>query len=144
MYIRYDTYTYITYSRIFHTTLVELRPSIELGLPLMADSVGQELVHHVLALRGNKVLGAGKVKLHGFRLFHLGVLTRVAPPTKRRRARKVLVGEDLVGKYFVGFVGKDTVGEDFVGKCLVGFVGKDSVGKDLIGEDIKDSVGGTL
>ena len=50
----------------------------------------------------------------------------MAPPNKRRRARKVLVGEDLVGKY------------------LVGFVGKDSVGKDLIGEDIKDSVGGTL
>ena len=56
----------------------------------------------------------------------------------------MLVGEDLVGKYFVGFVGKDTVGEDFVGKCLVGFVGKDSVGKDLVGEDIEDSVGGDL
>ena len=41
---------------------------------MMAGSVGQELVHNVLAKRGNKVLGAGKVKLHGFRLFHLGVL----------------------------------------------------------------------
>ena len=42
---------------------------------MMAGSVGQELVHNVLAKRGNKVLGAGKVKLHGFRLFHLEVLT---------------------------------------------------------------------
>ena len=56
----------------------------------------------------------------------------------------MLVGEDLVGKYLVGFVGKDTVGEDLVGKDLVGFVGKDSVGKDLVGEDIEDSVGGDL
>ena len=44
----------------------------------------------------------------------------------RRRARKVLVSEDLVGKYLVGFVGKDTVGEY------------------LVGEDIEDSVGGDL
>ena len=36
------------------------------------------------------------------------------------------------------------VGEDLVGKYLVGFVGKDSVGKDLVGEDIEDSVGGDL
>ena len=42
---------------------------------MMTGSVGQELVHNILAKRGNKVLGAGKVKLHGFRLFHLGVLT---------------------------------------------------------------------
>ena len=36
------------------------------------------------------------------------------------------------------------VGEDLVGKYLVGFVGKDSVGKDLVGGDIEDSVGGDL
>ena len=42
---------------------------------MMAGSVGQELVHNVLAERGNKILVGGKVKLHGFRLFHLGVLT---------------------------------------------------------------------
>ena len=36
------------------------------------------------------------------------------------------------------------VGEDLVGKYLVGFVGKDSLGKDLVGEDIEDSVGGDL
>ena len=41
----------------------------------------------------------------------------------------MLVGEDLVGKYLVGFVGKDTVGEDLVGK---------------VGEPIEDSVGGDL
>ena len=40
---------------------------------MMAGSVGQELVHNVLAKRG--ILVAGKVKLYGFRLFHLGVLT---------------------------------------------------------------------
>ena len=43
----------------------------------------------------------------------------------------MLVGEDLVGKYLVGFVRKDSVGEDLVGK-------------DLVGEDIEDSVGGYL
>ena len=42
---------------------------------MMAGSVGQELVHNVLAKRGNKILVGGKVKLHGFRLFHLEVLT---------------------------------------------------------------------
>ena len=36
------------------------------------------------------------------------------------------------------------VGEDLVGKYLVGFVGKDSVGEDLVGKDIEDSVGGDL
>ena len=36
------------------------------------------------------------------------------------------------------------VGEDLVGKYLVGFVGKDTKGKDLVGEDIEDSVGGDL
>lgn len=41
----------------------------------------------------------------------------------------MLVGENLVGKYLVGFVGKDTVGEDLVGK---------------VGEPIEDSVGGDL
>ena len=41
----------------------------------------------------------------------------------------MLVGEDLVGKYLVGFVGKDTVGEYLVGK---------------VGEPIEDSVGGDL
>ena len=41
----------------------------------------------------------------------------------------MLVGEDLVGKYLVGFLGKDTVGEDLVGK---------------VGEPIEDSVGGDL
>ena len=44
-------------------------------MTMMAGSVGQEVVHNVLAERGNKILGAGKVKLHGFRLFHLEVLT---------------------------------------------------------------------
>ena len=53
----------------------------------------------------------------------------MAPPTKRRRARNMLVGEDLVGKDLVGFVGKDTVGEDLVGK---------------VGEPIEDSVSGDL
>ena len=42
----------------------------------------------------------------------------------------MLVGEDLVGKYLVGFVGKDTVGEDLVGK--VGKPIEDSVGGDLV------------
>ena len=42
---------------------------------MVAGSVGQELVHNVLAKRGNKILVGGKVKLIGFRLFHLGVLT---------------------------------------------------------------------
>ena len=60
----------------------------------------------------------------------------MAPPTKRRRARNMLVGEDLVGKYLVGFVGKDPLGEDLVGKDLVG--------EDLVGEPIEDSVGGDL
>ena len=36
------------------------------------------------------------------------------------------------------------VGEDLVGKYLVGFVGKDTVGEYLVGEDIEDSVGGDL
>ena len=36
------------------------------------------------------------------------------------------------------------VGEDLVGKYLVGFVGKDTVGEDLVDEDIEDSVGGDL
>ena len=43
----------------------------------------------------------------------------------------MLVGENLVGKYLVGFVGKDPLGEDLVGK-------------DLVGEDIEDSIGGDL
>ena len=45
----------------------------------------------------------------------------------------MLVGEDLVGKYLVGFVGKDTVGEDLVGK--VGEPIEDSVGGDLVNMD---------
>ena len=44
----------------------------------------------------------------------------------------MLVGEDLVGKYLVGFVGKDTVGEDLVGEDLVGEPIEDSVGGDLV------------
>ena len=36
------------------------------------------------------------------------------------------------------------VGEDLVGKYLVGFLGKDTVGEDLVDEDIEDSVGGDL
>ena len=56
----------------------------------------------------------------------------MAPPTKRRRARKMLVGEDLVGKDLVGFVGKDPLGEDLVGKDLVGEDIEDSVGEDLV------------
>ena len=36
------------------------------------------------------------------------------------------------------------VGEDLVGKYLVGFVGEYLVGKDLVDEDIEDSVGGDL
>ena len=59
----------------------------------------------------------------------------------RRRARKVLVSEDLVGKYLVGFVGKDTVGEDTVGEDLVG---EYLVGEDLVGEPIEESVSGDL
>ena len=53
----------------------------------------------------------------------------------------MLAGEDLVGKYLVGFVGKDTVDEVLVGKDLVG---EYLVGEDLVGEPIEDSVGGDL
>ena len=37
-----------------------------------------------------------------------------------------------MGKYLVGFVGKDTVGEDLVGEDLVGEPIEDSVGGDLV------------